>query len=211
MTISSAYIFAKQIKAAAIPSNVIFDGGFNLQRMKPGFDMANNKYIVQDLYPNMDYDTGEMAILNGVFETQIAQDDGACLITYGTDHDLLTLVDGYLEHVGDSLTPTIDGCQYFFPVNMRKLSEEGYTKINITLDYCMNAVQTGGDNLSLQILWTNGNRLSSLAAGVWSCPSSSTLTESTFSMGFDSDNGAPSYIRLAMSSGTYHVKKIWFE
>lgn len=217
MIISSAHLFGKTIKAGPAPvlNNKIFDGAFNANRMKPGFDLANNLYIVQDIYPGIPFNQGSTAITQGGFSQQIAADDGACFVNYGTDHNLLTLENNYIKHIGQSLSSSIDGCEYFLPVNMQKMSVEGFSRLYVTLDYSQEGIpdpQVGQAGfLYLYLCYTDGNMLKNLGYEYFTCSGSPTLAEETHYITMDNDNGAPSYIRIAMSDGTYHIKKIWFE
>lgn len=217
MILSSAHIFGKTIKAGPAPvlNNIIFDGEFNAARMKTGFELANNLYIVQNIYPGIPFSQGSMAITQGGFAQQIAADDGACFVNYGTDQNLLSLEDGYLKHIGRWLSSDRDGCEYFMPVNMQKMSVEGYSKLYVTLDYSQEGIpdpEVGQHGfLGLYLHYTSGGNLPTLGYDVFSCSGSPTLAEETHYITMDNDNGAPSYIRISMSDGTYHIKKIWFE
>lgn len=216
MIYSSAYIFGQQITAGGTPiqSNIIFDAGvFNMERMKQGFDFVNNTYIAQDIYPSVAYSSGYLPIERGGFATQIAADDGACFVNIGTDRAYLTQGDGYLEHEGNYITPDVDGCDYYLPVVMQKFSEEGYTSFNVTLDYHYSPVQTGGSLFLMQIFGVDGSNLQDMASGGGDCPSTPDFTERTFSMpvGTYSENFVPKYICIRMTSGTYRIKRMWFE
>lgn len=218
MILSSGYLFAEGISGGTPPisGNVIFENGvWNANRMKAGFALESNMYIVQNVYSGIPFSQGSMAITQGGFAQQIAADDGACFVNYGTDHNLLSVENGYIKHVGQWLSSDRDGCEYFFPVNMQKMSVEGYSKMYVTLDYSQEGIpdpQAGQAGfLYLYLHYTSGNNLSTLGYNTFTCSGSPTLAEETHYITMDNDNGAPSYIRIAMSDGTYHIKKIWFE
>lgn len=219
MNISSAYIFAKQIKGATpqLPANVIYDSGrFNDDRMKQGFSL-NNILTAQSVYPGTSYSNGIRAI-NGYFTQQIEAADGKTFESIGTSGSGIEETGQYLEHIGTSATDDdVDGCAIFLPVEMNRLSEEGYSTLHILFDWSTEGI-ADPSQLVYGIIYgfakkTENYQLFDIGGGAIRLEKTSTLTEFEFSenLGGSGLNWIPTYIEIRVTHGTYHIKKIWFE
>lgn len=219
MNISSAYIFAKQIKGATpqLPANVIYDSGrFNTDRMKQGFSL-NNILTAQSVYSGISYSDGISAI-NGYFTQQIEAEDGKTFESIGTSGSGIEETGQYLEHIGTSATDdNVDGCAIFLPVEMDSLSEEGYSTLHILFDWSTEGI-ADQSQLNQGIIYgfakkTENDQLFDIGGGALNLEKTSTLTEFEFSvnLGGSGFNWTPTYIEIRVTHGTYHIKKIWFE
>lgn len=219
MNISSAYIFAKQIKSATpqLPANVIYDSGqFNYQRMKQGFSLSN-VLTAQSVYSGVSYSNGITAI-TGYFTQQIEAADGKTFESIGTSGSGIEETGQYLEHVGTSATDeNVDGCAIFLPIEMSSLSEEGYSTLHILFDWSTEGI-VDPSQLSYGLIEgyakkTENNQLFDIGGGFLRLEKTSTLTEFEFSvnLGGSGLNWIPTYIEIRVTHGTYHIKKIWFE
>lgn len=219
MNISSAYIFAKQIKGATpqLPANVIYDSGrFNAQRMKQGFSLSN-VLTAQSVYSGVSYSNGIRAI-EGYFTQYVEAADGKTFESIGTSGSGIEDTGQYLEHIGTSATDDdVDGCAIFLPVEMNSLREEGYSTLNILFDWSTDGI-TDPSQLNEGILHayakkTENYQLFDIGGGAISLEKTSTLTEFEFSvnLGGSGLNWVPTYIEIRVTHGTYHIKKIWFE
>lgn len=219
MIISSAYIFAKQIKSVTpqLPANVIYDSGqFNDQRMKQGFSLSN-VLTAQSVYSGVSYSNGITAI-TGYFTQQIEAADGKTFESIGTSGSGIEETGQYLEHIGTSATDDdVDGCAIFLPVEMASLSEEGYSALHIFFDWSTEGI-ADPSQLNQGIIYgfakrTENNQLFDIGGGALNLQKTSTLTEFEFSvnLGGSGLNWIPTYIEIRVTHGTYHIKKIWFE
>lgn len=219
MIISSAYIFAKQIKEATpqLPANVIYDSGqFNAQRMKQGFSLSN-VLTAQSVYSGVSYSNGITAITS-YFTQQIGAADGKTFESIGTSGSGIEETGQYLEHIGTSATDeNVDGCAIFLPVVMNSLSEEGYSTLHILFDWSTEGI-ADPSQLEYGIIYgfakkTENNQLLDIGGGALRLEKTSALTEFEFaeSLGGSGLNWIPTYIEIRVTHGTYHIKKIWFE
>lgn len=219
MIISSAYIFAKQIKAgtAPLPMNVIYDSGrFNMARMKTGFALTNI-LTAQSVYPTANYSNGIIAIAD-YFTDQVAADDGKTFVTIGTEQGYLTEEGSYLQHIGtDASNDNVDGCCYFFPIAMQQLDVEDYDTINFKFDWSTAGI-TDPSQMSFGIFdafvyrTNESNKLKTGGGGGQHLVKSETLTEYnvSFDLGGSGLTWTPTYVSTRLSHGTYQIKKIWF-
>lgn len=219
MNISSAYIFAKQIKGATpqLPENVIYDSGqFNAQRMKQGFSLSN-VLTAQSVYSGVSYSNGILAI-EGYFTQYVEAADGKTFESIGTSGSGIEETGQYLEHIGTSATDeNVDGCAIFLPVEMNSLSEEGYSTLHILFDWSTEGI-ADPSQLNQGIIYgfakkTENNQLFDIGGGALNLEKTSALTEFEFSesLGGSGLNWIPTYIEVRVTHGTYHIKKIWFE
>lgn len=223
MTFSSAYLFARQITGgeSPLPDNVYFDAGrFNLNIIPDGFDFANN---VQR-FPIGAAGQGETTIMqNGYFNQYVKT--GAILASYGGGGEEFTLAQSDMEHIYDQgyYPSNYFWTSYFLPVE-KDMWNTGLTKV------CANiAISTVGK--------TDTDYMAFNMAGVYHDPDydtrqgyiymfprwvdvwqqyTETLTEQTvkadFSEMFDFNGSELIYILIRVpSSGTYIIRKIWFE
>ena len=218
MNISSAYIFGKQLKSITPPlqNDVIFDDGrFNANRMKQGFDFENNVAFIQDLYPGISFGDAQTAIANGAMYSVIQQDDGATLGNHGTDNNTISVVDNCITHIGLGMQASANGVDYYLPVNMQSVLSEGYSKLCIKLGYSKEGITAGGSAgyMLMYLYGVNSNySLHYIGGDLFRMPEADVETEVTYNTLLDGGTSEiPRYLRLTMSSGTYHIKKIWFE
>lgn len=216
MNISSAYIFGKQLKSITPPlqNDVIFDDGrFNANRMKQGFDFENNVAFIQDLYPGISFGDGQSAIANGAMYEVIQSDNGETLANHGTNNDVIYIEDGSITHVETSMLSSEAGVDYYFPVNMQPITTEGYETLNITYGYKKPSQESGVGNLLVYLYGINSNYSMAYIGGeTIVLPNTYTEQENTTSIQLDGGlDKIPRYLRILMTSGTYHIKKIWFE
>lgn len=223
MTFSSAYLFARQITAGEVPlpDNVYFDAGrFNLNIIPDGFDFANN---IQR-FPIGAAGQGETVIMqNGYFDQYVKT--GAILASYGGGGNEFILSSEGMEHIYDQgvYPSSYFWTSYFLPVN-KDMWNTGLTKV------CVNvAISTVGK--------TDTDYMSFDMAGIYHDPDydadrgyiylfpcwvdvyeqyTSELTEQThkadFSNMFNFNDTEFIYILIRVpSSGTYIIRKIWFE
>lgn len=219
MIISSSHLFAKQITAGGtppIPNNVVYDCAFNSSRMKQGFDLVNNVAFIQDMYAGISFGQGQTAIANGAMYSVIQADDGTTLGNHGTDNDTLYFENNYITHVGRAIQDSVDGVDYYLPVNMQSVIYEGYSTLHIKLGYSKQGMPSGmaGAGYLLMYLYGVSSNYSMLTIGgdLFRMPVVDDETEVTYYSLLNANTSEiPKYLRLTMSDGTYHIKKIWFE
>ena len=220
MIISSAYVFAKNIKAGVAPlaPNVIFDDGqFNLNRMVSGFDLMEN---IQSTPKEWGISTGDQAIQGGYLSQYFGTN--AILAAYGTQQE-----DGYyieqnaITGVGKSRIGNVCGIYYYLPISMQSLQTEGYSSLHVTISGnavgLPNASQNdhGGWGMIRLFYTPNPAQLSSIGIGFtfFGGDGIETETEETGSIPFSSHDleQVPTYIAISCGGGTTRFKKIWFE
>lgn len=220
MTISSAYVFAKNIKAGVAPlaQNVIFDDGqFNLNRMVSGFDFNTN---IQSTPKEWGMATGQQAIEGGYMTQYIGTE--AILACYGTlQEEGYVIEEKAITGVGRSRTGSECGICYYLPVNMQDLQTEGYSCMKVTVSGNAVGLPNAGPNdrggvANINVMYTpSAGYLSSISLGLNTNGGMGIEQETeetatiTFSAG-DLDK-VPTYIRLSCWGGTTRFKKIWFE
>lgn len=224
MIYSSAYIFGQQITAGGTPplsDNVYFDDGrFNLNIIPDGFDFVNT---IQR-FPVGAAGQGETAIMqNGYFEQYVKT--GTILASYGGGGKEFSLAQSAMEHIYDQgvYPSSYFWTSYFLPVK-KDMWNTGLKKV------CANiAISTVGK--------TDTDYMAFDMAGIYHDPDydtdrghiymfprwvniwqqyTETLTEQTvkadFSEMFNFNDTEFIYILIRVpSSGTYIIRKIWFE
>lgn len=220
MIISSAYVFAKNIKAGVAPlaQNVIFDGGrFNLNRMVSGFDLMEN---IQGTPKEWGIGTGDAAIQGGYLSQYFGTN--AILAAYGTlQEDGYYIEQNAITGVGRSRNGMECGIAYFLPISMQSLQREGYSSLHVTISGnavgVPNASQNDHGGWGMIRLFYNPNpaQLSSIGIGFTfnGGDGIEAETEETGSFSFSSYDleQVPTYISITCRDGTTRFKKIWFE